>query len=73
MFLSFVIYEQEQEHTNEIEAKIKENGQEVSPSLFYMHQRVSNACGTVALIHAILNNLDQYVKIFFIFFLPSYI
>ncbi|EFN55337.1 hypothetical protein CHLNCDRAFT_35608 [Chlorella variabilis] len=36
----------------EIDAK----GQEVSPSLYYMKQTIGNACGTIALLHAVANN-----------------
>ncbi|XP_078042950.1 ubiquitin carboxyl-terminal hydrolase [Augochlora pura] len=30
----------------------------VDPSLYYMKQYIHNACGTIALIHSIANNLD---------------
>ncbi|XP_015127218.1 ubiquitin carboxyl-terminal hydrolase isozyme L3 [Diachasma alloeum] len=46
-------------YTAELIAKIKEKGQEVSRNIFHMEQSVSNACGTVALVHAIANNQDQ--------------
>ena len=36
--------------------KIKAEGQEVSPKLYFMRQTISNACGTVALMHALANN-----------------
>ncbi|KAK3728854.1 hypothetical protein QZH41_020232, partial [Actinostola sp. cb2023] len=39
--------------------KIKKEGQDISPNLYYMKQTVSNACGTVAIIHAIANNVAQ--------------
>ncbi|XP_030752733.1 ubiquitin carboxyl-terminal hydrolase [Sitophilus oryzae] len=38
---------------------IKEKGQTVSDKLLYMKQYVSNACGTIALIHCIANNADR--------------
>ncbi|XP_031356647.1 ubiquitin carboxyl-terminal hydrolase isozyme L3-like [Photinus pyralis] len=39
--------------------EIKEAGQTVTPDLYYVKQMVSNACGTVALIHSIANNMQQ--------------
>ncbi|XP_034947387.1 ubiquitin carboxyl-terminal hydrolase [Chelonus insularis] len=47
------------EYNAELEAKIKAEGKEPPSNVFHMQQCVSNACGTVALIHAVLNNLDQ--------------
>jgi len=38
---------------------IKEKGQVLLPELYYLKQIVSNACGTVALIHSVANNMDQ--------------
>ncbi|GLG92819.1 hypothetical protein R5R35_007471 [Gryllus longicercus] len=32
---------------------------EVSESLFYIKQIVNNACGTIALLHSVANNLDK--------------
>ncbi|XP_014209774.1 ubiquitin carboxyl-terminal hydrolase isozyme L3 [Copidosoma floridanum] len=42
----------------ELESKEKESGAS-SDKLYHMIQYVSNACGTVALIHSIANNLNQ--------------
>lgn len=39
--------------------EIKEKGQTLSSDLYYVKQIVSNACGTVALIHSIANNCDK--------------
>ncbi|KAF5272717.1 hypothetical protein FQA39_LY07744 [Lamprigera yunnana] len=38
--------------------EIKEKGQTLNPDLYYVKQIVSNACGTVALIHSVANNGD---------------
>ncbi|XP_011315255.1 ubiquitin carboxyl-terminal hydrolase [Fopius arisanus] len=46
-------------YTAELIAKITEKGEEISPNVFHMQQCVPNACGTVALVHAIANNEDQ--------------
>lgn len=43
----------------EQEEKIDKSGQEVSENVYYMKQFVGNACGTVALIHAVANNTDK--------------
>lgn len=34
----------------------KTNNQTVSPNIYFTKQTVQNACGTVALIHALANN-----------------
>jgi hypothetical protein len=39
-------------------AEIEVKGQQVSPSLYYMKQTIGNACGTIALLHAVANNRD---------------
>ncbi|VVC90520.1 unnamed protein product [Leptidea sinapis] len=48
----------EQFKANE-ESEVLAKGQEVSSNLFYMKQCISNACGTIALIHAVANNTDK--------------
>jgi ubiquitin carboxyl-terminal hydrolase L3 len=42
------------------EAKLKESGQEISSNLWFTKQTVSNACGTVAMLHAFANADVQY-------------
>eukprot|EP01041_Mallomonas_annulata_P002789 gene2789-5496_t len=39
--------------------RIKNEGQVVSPNVYYMHQTVGNACGTVGILHAIGNIRDK--------------
>ncbi|XP_070607450.1 ubiquitin carboxyl-terminal hydrolase isozyme L3 isoform X2 [Erythrolamprus reginae] len=41
------------------EETIKAQGQEVKPGVYFMKQTISNACGTIGLIHAIANNRDK--------------
>lgn len=33
----------------------------MSSDLYYMKQMVSNACGTIALVHSVANNNDRLV------------
>lgn len=46
-------------HAEEECAKLKQEGQLLAPELFYMKQYVSNACGTIALIHCVANNMEK--------------
>ena len=41
------------------EERIEREGQSVSSQVYYMKQTVGNACGTVALLHAILNSMNR--------------
>ncbi|XP_019872608.1 ubiquitin carboxyl-terminal hydrolase [Aethina tumida] len=47
------------EYAEEETKKITEKGQVISPDVFYMKQYISNACGTIALIHSVANNIDK--------------
>lgn len=44
------------------EEKILAEGQVVSDAVYYMHQTVGNACGTIGLLHAI-GNMRQHVTL----------
>jgi hypothetical protein len=44
------------------EVEIEEKGQTVSDNVFYLKQIVTNACGTIALIHSVANNTEKYVN-----------
>lgn len=48
----------EQYHKKE-EGEILAKGQVVSENVFYMKQNLSNACGTIALVHGVANNTDK--------------
>ncbi|KAL6072363.1 Ubiquitin carboxyl-terminal hydrolase isozyme L3 [Balamuthia mandrillaris] len=49
----------EKELKRQQKEKIEKEGQVVSPKVYYMKQLVGNACGTIAVIHAIYNNLQH--------------
>ncbi|CAG8835087.1 32882_t:CDS:2 [Gigaspora margarita] len=38
---------------------IKEKGQEISPNVVFYKQTISNACGTIGLVHSLANNRDS--------------
>lgn len=45
---------------SEIQCKsIEEKGQVVASDVYFLKQFVSNACGTIALIHSVANNTDK--------------
>ncbi|GBP62337.1 Ubiquitin carboxyl-terminal hydrolase isozyme L3 [Eumeta japonica] len=55
LFPSSDAYEQ---HKKQEEIDILAKGQEVSNNIFFMKQNISNACGTIALVHSVANNTD---------------
>lgn len=48
-------------YVSEENLRIEEQGQEVSEQVYFMGQKVGNACGTIGMIHAVLNNAKQGV------------
>lgn len=60
--LLFPCTENDEKHRREEDEKLKQNLPETPEKLFYMRQYLHNACGTIALFHAILNNL-QHVEV----------
>ncbi|XP_069495482.1 ubiquitin carboxyl-terminal hydrolase isozyme L3 [Ambystoma mexicanum] len=56
VLLLFPVTETYEEYKAEEESRIRDHGQELSPSLYFMKQTISNACGTIGLIHAVANN-----------------
>ena len=44
----------------EEEEKSNTSGDKNSKNLVYFKQYTSNACGTIALMHSVANNLDRY-------------
>jgi len=61
LMLLFPITEKYHEFVKEQEAGIPT--QNVSPRLFYMKQTISNACGTVALMHSVANNVGGAITL----------
>jgi len=58
VILLYPINEVNETFKAEQEESIKAAGQEVADKVYFMKQYVGNACGTLALIHAIANNTD---------------
>lgn len=59
VMLLFPLSEAYEQHKEKEESDILSKGQEVSPNVFYLKQNLSNACGTIALIHCVTNNTDK--------------
>ncbi|XP_061735768.1 ubiquitin carboxyl-terminal hydrolase isozyme L3 isoform X1 [Nerophis ophidion] len=57
VLLLFPVTEKYEAYKQEEEDRLKKQLQEVSPNIFFMRQTISNACGTIGLIHAVANNL----------------
>jgi ubiquitin carboxyl-terminal hydrolase L3 len=57
----------------EEEARLKDNGQEITQNLWFMKQTISNACGTIAMLHAFANdpNLEAVPNSFLDKFIAS--
>jgi len=58
----------------EEQARIESKGQSVSKSVYFLKQTVANACGTIGLVHSVLNNahkLQLDAKKFFAKFLAE--
>jgi len=59
VILLFPCSERFYKHAAEQQKQIEANGQKLSKDLYYLKQMVSNACGTIALLHCIANNTDR--------------
>lgn len=58
VLLLFPVTKLYQEYRQKQIDALKESTQTVSPNVYFTKQTVSNACGTVALIHALANNKE---------------
>jgi len=59
LMLLFPINVRYTEYCNEMAKSMKTSKHETSKDLYYMKQTIGNACGTVAMIHAVANNRDR--------------
>ncbi|XP_013194754.1 ubiquitin carboxyl-terminal hydrolase isozyme L3 [Amyelois transitella] len=59
VMLLFPISDNYENHKKKEENDILSTGQEVTSNIFYMKQNLSNACGTIALVHSVANNCDK--------------
>ena len=57
--LLFPINEKYEEYCRKQEADLIGSTQKIPKDLYFMKQTISNACGTVAMIHAVANNLEH--------------
>ncbi|KAI6657397.1 Ubiquitin carboxyl-terminal hydrolase isozyme L3 [Oopsacas minuta] len=59
LILLFPVTEKYEEFRILEEEKYKKDPQSIPASTYYMKQTISNACGTVAIIHCIANSMDD--------------
>ncbi|CAH2223848.1 ubiquitin carboxyl-terminal hydrolase isozyme L3 [Pelobates cultripes] len=59
VLLLFPVTEKYESFRTEEEEKIKSQGQDVNNSVYFMKQTISNACGTIGLLHAVGNNREK--------------
>jgi len=55
LLLAFPISKASEDHRKEEQKKISEDGQYINDKLWFIKQKIGNACGTIGLLHAILN------------------
>uniref|UniRef100_A0A3Q2ZLN5 Ubiquitin carboxyl-terminal hydrolase n=1 Tax=Kryptolebias marmoratus TaxID=37003 RepID=A0A3Q2ZLN5_KRYMA len=56
VLLLFPVTEKYEAFKQEEEERLKDQGQQVSPDVYFIKQTIGNACGTIGLIHAVGNN-----------------
>lgn len=59
VLMLFPISDASEKHRHDEEKKVGST-QTTSKDVFYVKQEIGNACGTIGLIHAILNNADRF-------------
>lgn len=55
----YLYFCRQNEKTEKGEGETKSSKNDVPDSIYYMKQFISNACGTIALVHSVANNLDK--------------
>ncbi|CAI2171977.1 16334_t:CDS:2 [Funneliformis geosporum] len=58
VLLLFPITENYERDSKEEVKQIQEKGQDVSPNVIFYKQTISNACGTIGLLHSLASNTD---------------
>ncbi|ORX77326.1 peptidase C12, ubiquitin carboxyl-terminal hydrolase 1 [Anaeromyces robustus] len=58
VLLLFPITEESENLTKNENERIKKEGQTVSKDIYFSNQTIPNACGTMAILHALLNNTE---------------
>eukprot|EP01097_Dermamoeba_algensis_P002743 TRINITY_DN2082_c0_g1_i2.p1 TRINITY_DN2082_c0_g1~~TRINITY_DN2082_c0_g1_i2.p1 ORF type:complete len:234 (-),score=41.33 TRINITY_DN2082_c0_g1_i2:93-794(-) len=61
-FLLLYPYEKMKPLRQKQEEEVLAKGQYVSPKLFFIKQLIGNACGTIAVLHALANNRSQVAE-----------
>lgn len=56
IFINKIFLNQYEKHRSEEDAALQDNPPETPSDVFYMKQIIHNACGTIALVHAIANS-----------------
>eukprot|EP01111_Echinosteliopsis_oligospora_P002644 TRINITY_DN1399_c0_g1_i1.p1 TRINITY_DN1399_c0_g1~~TRINITY_DN1399_c0_g1_i1.p1 ORF type:complete len:236 (+),score=80.37 TRINITY_DN1399_c0_g1_i1:68-775(+) len=61
VLLLFPVDEHYQKYRHQQEEKIKADGQTLSKNLYFMKQTIGNACGTIGVLHSVLNNSSSVI------------
>jgi len=59
LLLLFPINQKYEQYRLKETAEVKQRGQKISDKVYYMKQTISNACGTIGLIHCLANNRNR--------------
>lgn len=62
VILLFPCSEKYEAHRKEQNDELEKNPPEIPKNLFYMKQTIHNACGTIAIVHSVLNNSQIALK-----------
>lgn len=59
VLLLFPCSDASNEHRQQEQARIEASGEIIDPAVYFCKQTVGNACGTIAIIHALMNNRSK--------------